>query len=330
MLINNKQESFQNLGDASFYLSEYNFDAKKIGEIHEYIPPAEIGRGAVYQLQPTGGMFISVGDWLPYKDMERKYELDIKMIKIYYFESGYVRLIQNGKRTATIHEGINLYLNRPFRGRVKYQAGIPIRYVSVLLLEEYFSAFFKEPFATDDFDYAKLFSWREFDYNTPEIGRIFLQIKEKILSGETSNLYYKSKIGELMSIIGGNFCRQKRQLETKKSRLSIEEQKALENVRTAIERNILNPPSSEELCRIAAMGHTKFRKSFRQLYDMSPCEYILKLRMRYAGLLLYEQTLSIGEIAEHLGYANAGKFSAAFRKIHHHSPREYRKLICSK
>lgn len=327
MLTNIKQETFRNLGDASFYVSEYHFDEKKIGEIHEYIPPTEIGQGAVYQLQPTNGMFVSVGDWIPYQDMERQYELDLKMIKIYYLESGCVRLIQNGKRATTIQEGINLYLNRPFKGRVKYQADTPIRYVSVLLLEEYFSVFLQESFIADDFDYAKLFSWHEFDYNTPEIGRIFLQIKEKILSNETSSLYYESKIGELLSIIGGNFRRQKQHSEININPLSSEEQKAMERVRMEIERNILHPPTSEELCRIAAMGHTKFRQSFRQIYGMSPYEYVLQVRMRYARLLLSKQRLSIGEIARHLGYASASKFSIAFRKIHCHSPREYRKLL---
>lgn len=327
MLAENRQEIFHELGDASFYLSDYHFAEKKIGEIHEYIPPAEIGQGAVYQLQPMSGMFVSVGDWTPYHDMERRYELDLKMIKIYYLESGCVKLIQNGKRATAIQEGINLYLNRPFKGRVQYQAGIPIRYVSVLLLEEYFSVFLQEPFKTDDFDYANLFSWREFDYNTPEIGRIFLQIKEKILSNETSGLYYESKIGELLSVIGGNFRRQRQRLETNDTLLSPEEQKALDRVRTEIERNILHPPTSEELCKIAAMGHTKFRQSFRQLYGMSPREYILQVRMRYARLLLSKQTLSIRDVATHLGYASASKFSITFRKIHGQSPLEYQKLL---
>lgn len=277
-----QQQVFHDLGDASFYVNNYSFAKKSFGAIHEYNPPSKSGQGSVYQIQPINGMFLSVGDWIPYLDLERKYQLDYKMIKLYYFESGHVTLIQNGKPSVNIHTGINLYLNRLAKGRVRYKAGIPIRYVSVLLLEDYFSDFLEEAFSSNDFDYTKLFSWREFDYNTPEIGRIFLQIKNKILSGETSRLYYKSKVGEILSIIGGNFHSQKKKAKECCNKISYDEQKALEKARLTIERNILNPPNSTELCKIATMGHTKFRQSFRLLYGVSPREYILKVRMQYA------------------------------------------------
>ncbi len=330
----NQQQAFHNLGDASFYMIDYHFnerDERKCGHIHTYYPSAKAGQGIMYQVQPTEGLFLSVSDWTPYYDMERRYQIEYKMIKMYYLESGEVKLIQNGKRTAVIQEGINLYLNRPSKGRVLYRAGIPIRYVSVLLLEDYFLPVLQSRYAADGLNYAALFSWREFNYNTPEIGSIFLQIKHKILSGETSSLYYESKVGELLSVAAGNVQRHGKQVSVSlnriKTSLSPIERKALERVRLAIERSILNPPRSEELCSIAAMGHTKFRRTFRLLYGLSPREYILKARMQYACLLLLKPTLSIGSIATHLGYANTGKFSGAFRKLYHQSPAEYRTSV---
>ena len=334
MTAENRQQAFHTLGDASFYMTDYHFNEvkeKKYGNIRTYYPPAKAGQGSLYQVQPTDGIFLSVSDWIPYHDMERRYQIEHKMIKMYYLESGEVKLIQNGKRTAVIQEGINLYLNRPSKGRVLYRAGIPIRYVSVLLLEDYFLPFLQSRYAADGLNYAALFSWREFNYNTPEIGSIFLQIKHKILSGETSSLYYESKVGELLSVAAGNVQRHGKQVSVSLNRmkacLSPIERKALERVRLAIERSILNPPRSEELCSIAAMGHTKFRRTFRLLYGLSPREYILKARMQYACLLLSKPALSIGSIAAHLGYTNAGKFSCAFRKLYHQSPAEYRAAV---
>jgi len=330
----NRQQAFHTLGDASFYMTDYHFNEvkeKKYENIRTYYPPAKAGQGSLYQVQPTDGIFLSVSDWIPYHDMERRYQIEHKMIKMYYLESGEVKLIQNGKRTAVIQEGINLYLNRPSKGRVLYRAGIPIRYVSVLLLEDYFLFVLQSRYAADGLNYAALFSWREFNYNTPEIGSIFLQIKHKILSGETSSLYYESKVGELLSVAAGNIQRHGKQVSVSLNRmkacLSPIERKALERVRLAIERSILNPPRSEKLCSIAAMGHTKFRRTFRLLYGLSPREYILKARMQYACLLLLKPALSIGSIAAHLGYANAGKFSCAFRKLYHQSPAEYRASV---
>lgn len=324
MVSESQSQAFHDMGDASFYLEDYHFSEKTHGAIQEYYPPKEIGHGVMYQLHPLEGLFLSASNWTPQRDMERQYQLNHKMIKIYFLESGGVTLIQNGKRAISIHEGINLYLNRPSKGRVLYQAGVPIRYVSVLMLEDYFSSCLQERFTAEDFDYAELFSWREFDYNTPEVGQIFLQIKNRILCGETSRLYYESKIGELLAVVGGNFHKQKQQLEQAYKQLSIDEKQALEKVRVEIERNILNPPTSVELCRIAAMGHTKLRQTFRMLYGLSPSEYIMNARMQYAKLLLSKPTPSIGAIATHLGYASASKFSIAFRKVYNQSPEEYR------
>jgi len=330
----NQQQAFHTLGDASFYMTDYHFNEmneKKCGHIHTYYPPAKAGHGIMYQVQPAEGIFLSVSDWTPYHDMERRYQIEHKMIKMYYLESGEVKLIQNGRRTAVIQEGINLYLNRPSKGRVLYRAGIPIRYISVLILEDYFLPFLQSRYASDGLQYAALFSWCECNYNTPEIGSIFLQIKHKILSGETSRLYYESKVGELLSVAAGNVQRHKKHVSVSINRtkacLSPIERKALERVRLTIERSILNPPCSEELCSIAAMGHTKFRRTFRLLYGLSPREYILKARMQHACLLLSKPAASIGSIAAHLGYANAGKFSCAFRKWYHQSPAEYRASV---
>lgn len=98
----------------------------------------------------------------------------------------------------------------------------------------------------------------------------------------------------------------------------------MEAVRHAIEQNILNPPEMSQLCKISAMGQTKLRESFKAMYGVPVGYYIRQAKMRYALLLLSKPNLTIGNIAEHLGYANASKFSAAFRKVYGKSPEKYR------
>ena len=95
-------------------------------------------------------------------------------MKIYYLESGGVTLIQNGRKAQPITEGIHLYLNKPSQGRVLYQPNIPISYASVLLFEDYIEKNLQDRFTPDDFDYAEVYDWKAFDYNTPEIGTIRL------------------------------------------------------------------------------------------------------------------------------------------------------------
>ena len=223
------------LGDASFYLHDYHFRQDNHNGICTLQPQNRQGYGNIYQVQPTDGLFLSTGSWIPYASMERKYEINQKLVKIYYLESGGVTLIQNGRKAQPITEGIHLYLNKPSQGRVLYQPNIPISYASVLLFEDYIEKNLQDRFTPDDFDYAEVYDWKAFDYNTPEIGTLFLQIRDKLIAGETSRLYYESKVGELLSIVAGNFHKQRQEIASKQQSLSKQEKKALESVRQAIE-----------------------------------------------------------------------------------------------
>lgn len=64
------------------------------------------------------------------------------------------------------------------------------------------------------------------------------------------------------------------------------------------------------------MGQTKLRESFKAMYGVPIGAYIRQAKMRYALLLMSKPNLTIGNIAEHLGYANASKFAATFRKVY--------------
>lgn len=65
-------------------------------------------------------------------------------------------------------------------------------------------------------------------------------------------------------------------------------------------------------------------KLFKQEYSMGIHEYVQKLRMEKAKILLNEEGLKIQEISEMLGYKDKNYFSKAFRNYYHLSPSEYR------
>jgi len=81
-----------------------------------------------------------------------------------------------------------------------------------------------------------------------------------------------------------------------------------------------NPPTIEELAKIAKMGKTKFKKIFKQIFGSAPKQYHQKIRMEYAKekLQLNEKTAS--EIAYELGYAHPSKFSRAFKNFFGKAP----------
>ena len=66
------------------------------------------------------------------------------------------------------------------------------------------------------------------------------------------------------------------------------------------------------------------RRNFMGIYGLSVADYMRKIRAEYAGEMLKNSDQSVGEIAASLGYDNASKFSAAFRRCLGQSPRSYR------
>ena len=189
--------------DASFLISDYNFSSIENSKFLNLCPDEKIGDGNIIEINPCEGLYISSANWCPKVDIERKYQIQKNFIKLYYIESGDITLIQNGKKKIKISKGVNLYYNKPSKGRVLYTAKTPICYVSILIHKEYIDRIFTF-FHEYEITLPYVFQWNAEDYNCTEIGKIFMQIREKMIEGINSSLYYESKIIEALSIISQN------------------------------------------------------------------------------------------------------------------------------
>ena len=316
------------LGPKSFFVKDLSFqEAIKNGE-HFLQPAPQDGEGFVYQLNPAPGFFLSIGDWKPYVPMGRQYEFDRRFMELYFIESGDITLILNGKKAFRIPQGVNVYLNRPSKGRLIYGANIPIKYVSIALFEDFIREHIEKGFSEEDFDFAETFRWKAHNYNTPEVTLLFLQLRQKLLAFEKSRMYYESKVGELLSLVVSNFRREKERTEAaSRKAVSACDSMRLERVRSAIDGNAAEAPDILQLCRIAAMGRTKLRESFKAAYHTTLGEYIREARMKRALTLLADREPAVQTVAAHLGYASASKFSIAFKKLYGVSPEDYRKNL---
>ncbi|WP_246249242.1 AraC family transcriptional regulator [Chelativorans alearense] len=65
----------------------------------------------------------------------------------------------------------------------------------------------------------------------------------------------------------------------------------------------------------------------RRFVGVSPHEYLTVRRMEHACMLLAHSGLLVGDIASRVGYANAGRFAAAFRCYSGASPARYGKYL---
>ena len=96
----------------------------------------------------------------------------------------------------------------------------------------------------------------------------------------------------------------------------------METITADLSRHI----SIESLAREYGLSPSSLKNYFEGVYGENISTYLRELRMSTAAKALAETSSAVSEIAASVGYENASKFSAAFKKIYGDTPLEYRRL----
>ena len=80
-----------------------------------------------------------------------------------------------------------------------------------------------------------------------------------------------------------------------------------------------------ELAGIANLSVSQLQREFRRLFNMSPGDYLIRVRLLVARRQLEETHLPVGEIALDCGFYDQSHFNRAFRQQVGLTPRAYRK-----
>ncbi|MDD5349528.1 MAG: AraC family transcriptional regulator [Chthoniobacteraceae bacterium] len=83
-------------------------------------------------------------------------------------------------------------------------------------------------------------------------------------------------------------------------------------------------PGVAELARAAGYSPDHFTRLFREILGVPPETFVIQARLERAKQLLAESGLSIGEIAEALGYRDLYFFSRQFKRHTSRTPSQYR------
>ena len=91
--------------------------------------------------------------------------------------------------------------------------------------------------------------------------------------------------------------------------------------------NIYQNLTLKEVCEHFMIGKSQLSKIFKEHTGSSPMEFYTFLKIREAKKLLRENTMSVSEISDSLGYSSIHIFSRAFKQRTGFSPSTYRQSI---
>ncbi len=101
--------------------------------------------------------------------------------------------------------------------------------------------------------------------------------------------------------------------------------RALSELVNFVHDNVNQPLSVDELSKRAGMSISTLERRFRSHLGTSPKRFILHAKIAAACDRLLQTPMSVGEIAESLGYLEHASFTRAFTSVMHMSPTAYRK-----
>jgi AraC family transcriptional regulator len=94
-----------------------------------------------------------------------------------------------------------------------------------------------------------------------------------------------------------------------------------------IEANLYQEISLVELAAIARLSPYHFCRAFKETVGEPPHRYQMSRRIKQAKILLSNPSLSVSDVAVTVGYGSLSRFSALFRQVTGHSPRDYRRRM---
>lgn len=106
------------------------------------------------------------------------------------------------------------------------------------------------------------------------------------------------------------------------------ENEFLQNLENIILEKIKDESFSlQDICNMVGMSRTSLYMKLKNLIDLSPQDFIIHTKLKYAKRLLLEGNSNIKEIAYASGFSNPKYFSTSFKKAFGMSPSEFVKSI---
>lgn len=295
------------------------------GLVHNFPPSWQ--QGWISEMHPAEGVFAASAWFTPIKQIRHRINIKMPAMWIFCIDCGDILISQQGKATQKLTPTTHVIINpeKPFS--ITFPKDVHACFTSVLIFEDFIEKVLQGRENTPAFHISDARQWQSQHYNTPYIMLIMEQIRWAVRNADFPLLGIESMIVHLLSSIAQNYPEASIRRSSRRHYVNWENEQKIYKVKVALEKDILNPPSLTEMCKLAQMSESKLRNSFRNLYGVPLYDYIRTETMKRAMQLLAADHLSIRNIAEQCGFQNQSKFTAAFKDVHGITPSEFRKAF---
>ncbi len=164
-------------------------------------------------------------------------------------------------------------------------------------------------------------------------GRKLKNLVETIRQNKDEVSVNKEWFFEMMEIIIHQEFRTYQALNSIKSLKTSTRKEVYKRVKTGrdyMDDNFLKIESIKQVAMACSMSEYHFFRSFKQVYETSPYQYLLRKRLSLASELFAQQELSLTNIAAYCSFPDLFTFSKAFKKQFKMAPSVYREKFGTK
>lgn len=111
--------------------------------------------------------------------------------------------------------------------------------------------------------------------------------------------------------------------ERRSDRITERDLESVSRIDAYMRANLDRPINNAYLCSVLGISEYKLKACFRQIYNTSPAQHLLEMRMRKAWELL-ESGYQVAEAAYRVGYMHPSNFSSAFTRFFNCPPKSVR------
>lgn len=141
-------------------------------------------------------------------------------------------------------------------------------------------------------------------------------------AGELRHLMIKSYLNEFAVKLFRDF----KVLDTAHDKESRTLRKIKQSI-SFIKKNYTGDISLDEVASVAGLSRYHFCREFKKATDLTPVEFINRMRCEYAKTLLESKKYSVSEISTIVGFSTSAHFSKIFKRFFSLYPSEYARYL---